>query len=305
MFKKRHVNMLRVSCTALVFAILASCHSSASMNGRLVTGIGVSFITESVTIPLAKEEALDFAKKNIIEQAGYYIRVYSKSKNAVIEDDEVIAVSNKITHMIDVKYEIISRPSEEQYVKVVAQAEVDDEYLESMRRSDIEACLNEYNALQKGLEQKNKEKHGFDNKLMAVESYETGNSFFERGEYFSAIKSYKDAISSYSDFYELYVALGRALSKVGDFSEAISMYDKAISMNSKYLMAYQGKGNAYFEMGDYTKALVNYNIVLTLNKDYAHGYILRGKVYEKLGNKKLAEKDFMKADNLQNVVNGG
>lgn len=159
--------------------------------------------------------------------------------------------------------------------------------------------------------------------------YQSGNDFYEKGDYEKAIENYNMAIllnpvfseayfnralsyyqlknfdKSVADYTKsaeldpqnpiIYNNRGDAYYRKQDFQSAIKDYDKAIQLNPNYLKAFYNRGLSYASLEEYEKAIDDFTKVVELKADFAEAYHLRGLAYEYAGNIGTAITDYEKA----------
>ena len=103
-------------------------------------GVGEYTMGEYETIVIAKEHAVQEAQRNALEQAGVYVKSYTKTKNLKVEEDTVTVLTNGILWVKDKK--ITKRTNE--YGDIHIKAEI----LVSIDTDDIEKKLNNTKALE-------------------------------------------------------------------------------------------------------------------------------------------------------------
>lgn len=101
-------------------------------------GVGEYPMTNE-TMDFAKEEAEKYAMRDILEQISVYIDSVSKVDNAVLQRDEVIAISAGILHVVNSKF---SCETKEDCINVKAfvTAEIDIDELEYL----LEQAVKDY-----------------------------------------------------------------------------------------------------------------------------------------------------------------
>ncbi len=159
--------------------------------------------------------------------------------------------------------------------------------------------------------------------------YQSGNDFYEKGDYDKAIENYNMAvllspvfseayfnralsyyqlknfdksIADYTKSMELdpqnpiiYNNRGDAFYRKQDFQSAVKDYDKAIQLNPNYLKAFYNRGLSYASIEEYEKAVEDFSKVIKLKPDFAEAYHLRGLAYEYAGSIANAMADYTKA----------
>jgi SpoVK/Ycf46/Vps4 family AAA+-type ATPase len=159
--------------------------------------------------------------------------------------------------------------------------------------------------------------------------YQSGNDYYEKGDYDKAIENYNMAvllspvfseayfnralsyyqlknfdksIADYTKSMELdpqnpiiYNNRGDAFYRKQDFQSAVKDYDKAIQLNPNYLKAFYNRGLSYASIEEYEKAVEDFTKVIKLKPDFAEAYHLRGLAYEYAGSIANATADYTKA----------
>src|SRR5512143_42059 len=159
--------------------------------------------------------------------------------------------------------------------------------------------------------------------------YQSGNDYYEKGDYDKAIENYNMAvllspvfseayfnralsyyqlknfdksIADYTKSMELdpqnpiiYNNRGDAFYRKQDFQSAVKDYDKAIQLNPNYLKAFYNRGLSYASIEEYEKAVEDFSKVIKLKPDFAEAYHLRGLAYEYAGSIANAMADYTKA----------
>ncbi len=159
--------------------------------------------------------------------------------------------------------------------------------------------------------------------------YQSGNDYYEKGDYDKGIENYNMAIllnpvfseayfnralsyyqlknfdksiADYTKSMELdpqnpiiYNNRGDAFYRKQDFQSAVKDYDKAIQLNPNYLKAFYNRGLSYASIEEYEKAVEDFSKVIKLKADFAEAYHLRGLAYEYAGSLQSAMADYEKA----------
>ncbi len=159
--------------------------------------------------------------------------------------------------------------------------------------------------------------------------YQSGNDYYEKGDYDKAIENYNMAvllspvfseayfnralsyyqlknfdksIADYTKSMELdpqnpiiYNNRGDAFYRKQDFQSAVKDYDKAIQLNPNYLKAFYNRGLSYASIEEYEKAVEDFSKVIKLKPDFAEAYHLRGLAFEYAGSIANAIADYTKA----------
>ncbi len=103
--------------------------------------------------------------------------------------------------------------------------------------------------------------------------FNRGDTYYEKGDYDSAISDFTEAIRLEPNL--VVAQFNRGLAYYG----AISDYGEAIRLNPNDAQAYFNRGDTYYKKGDYDKAIPDYNEAIRLNPNLAIAYINRGLAY--------------------------
>ena len=129
----------------------------------------------------------------------------------------------------------------------------------------------------------------------AIEAYNRGVAYAEKGEFARAIQDFDKAIGLKLDIAGAYNNRGVAYGMKGDHDHAIQDYDKAIALNPDAAEAYNNRGVAYGMKGDHDHAIQDYDKAIALNPDDAEAYYNRGVTYGEKDEHARAIQDYDKA----------
>ena len=115
--------------------------SVASAEVKMYVGVSEDYANQIENQEVAKLRAKDKAIKKAVEQAGIYLKSYTKTVNAVLTDEEISAVASSSYQLVgDVKYErTINQISDETTVivwKATVNVNVDDSEVKNWIRLD-------------------------------------------------------------------------------------------------------------------------------------------------------------------------
>ncbi|MEH2162698.1 MAG: tetratricopeptide repeat protein [Nostoc sp.] len=171
------------------------------------------------------------------------------------------------------KPEVISKPTNNQFIKASFQSEYSDEDLnilyvklgdECFERGEYTNAIINYNkALKVG--------HS-DVDLY----YKRGLAHYQLGDYEAAIADYSQAIQMNIQDAKSYNKRGLALSQLGRLEEAINDYTQAIRINPNVAVAYKNRAEARSHVGDNQGAIEDYTQAIKINPHYADAYKNRG-----------------------------
>ena len=286
-------------------------------------GTGEYIMSDFETPDIAKQRAKVRAEQHAAEQAGVYVKSYTKTVNHVVESDEVTAIANTIIKIVDEKYTVT--PTNENggsfrvqvTIKAIIDSERIDEWLKNEQQKNNE-LIEQNKRLMREREKQEKEIRDLryklsvatneqsrkvveksiakeDRKFLSLKKTEEGDRLCSIGKYIEAIESYTRAININSDNEIAYGNRAYAYYHIGERKLAFRDIDKAIELNAKEEMAYYNRGTMYFEDGRYQEAINDFSMALRLKPKYSEAYYNRGCAYKALGNYSLAIADFSKS----------
>jgi tetratricopeptide (TPR) repeat protein len=96
-----------------------------------------------------------------------------------------------------------------------------------------------------------------------------------------------------------YYNRGESYRNKGDHDRAIADYTEAIRLDPQFAIAYNNRGVSYNGgKKDYDRAIADYTEAIRLNPQYALAYNNRGNAYQAKGNQARADADFAEARRL-------
>ena len=257
---------------------------------------------------IAKNRAIQAAR----EKAGVYIQSFSRMVNGVLTDDDISAVTNNISEILDVKYEkdffnaVDAKGNSYGQPGVLYQAIVTvkidtsgiTEYLQkdsqekakiiqqnkNLQSSLVEAEGNfedtRSNAKTKSVAEIKAELQKVDKELSAAEKISEGNKFAYQKNYSAAAEKYNEAIEINSS--SVYAQENLEITEGKEILPD--------SNNAKY---FYNRGIEYFNSKDYERALVNFRLVIRFEPNFQAAYR-----YKEICEQKISEnKKFNKTTN--------
>ena len=128
--------------------------------------------------------------------------------------------------------------------------------------------------------------------------YQSGNKYFQQGNYTAAIEDYDRAINLNPEYAIAYYNRGNAKYKLEQYEAAITNYDKAINLNPGFAEAYLNRGSAKNKLGQYEAAITDYDKAINFSPGFAEAYNNRGSAKDKLGQYEATIIDYDKAISL-------
>jgi tetratricopeptide (TPR) repeat protein len=135
-------------------------------------------------------------------------------------------------------------------------------------------------------------------KPSADELIRQGMTYYESGNYSSAIDIYNKVIEYYPDNAEAHFQKGRAYTEMNDYSSAIDEYTKTVQKNTGHFKAFINRGYIYNERKEYERAISDYKKGIELDPNSSFGYYNLGVAYFSSGNRDKAAESFRQAANL-------
>jgi hypothetical protein len=245
--------------------------------GEYVMGAGES-------MEVSEEKAKRAAIQKAAEQAGAYVKSYTKVKNLALESDviEVIANHSMKVEVINKKKTVVGDVDAIKfYVKIKAslsQKEIEANLKKVMQDQSI---VEEYSRLKAGFEKQNKEME----KLKRQLELATGGDK----------QKIAKLISEEERKYKASLWLERAQS-LFDIEEKLKAYEKALELNPDMPQAYLGIAKVLEDKGGeplddkergnkleaLKEAVENLNRAISLEENYAEAYALRAEILYKI-----------------------
>ena len=226
---------------------------------------------------VAKMRAIQAAK----EKAGVYIRSYTTTSNGILTRDDVSAVTNNISEVLDVKYErsifqpvdangnsygnvgimytatvtvnintdriydYLQKSSEEKANIIQQDKNLQNSVLETVGNfEDVRA-----NAKNQNVDQIHEDLNKIDKEISVSEKIDEGNKHSYKKDYSGAIKKYNEALALNPDDPSARDNVEIVYSNKKNVEQAIKDFDNEISRNPKNSDAYNDRGIAYYKLG--------------------------------------------------------
>ena len=237
------------------------------------------------------------------EQAGVYIKSYTKTINAMVSEDSISTITNNIVDVSDVKFKKIPyaahKVSGEAFGKIgfmyeaIVTVKVDTNGIFNyLKRSQKERAAwdSQNKGLQESIDKTNKELENIQQNSIHA------NTESEQNKVKSDLnKAYNDLLANQK------LDEGNRLSHKKDYQGSIFKYNEAIKLNPNYAEAYNNRGYVYYELKNYREAIADFNKAIQINPNIATAYNNRALIYEDIEDYKQAIADYDKA--IQNDPN--
>ncbi len=125
-----------------------------------------------------------------------------------------------------------------------------------------------------------------------------GLSYGYMGEIDKSINDFDRAIALDGRFAEAYLNRGTALASKSEYEKALKDYNKALNLNKNNAEAYYQRGISYYNLDNMSKSLDDFTQSIKKGIPIPKVYYYRGNVYYKLKNYSKAIQDYTKAIQL-------
>ena len=286
--------------------IVASLLTTAVANAEVqtYTGVGEYYMSDFETPNVAQQRAKQRAEQDACEQAGVYVKSFSRMKNSQLVDDEIITMTSGVLKILDVQYQR-ENSDKMTLIRATIKANIDsDDVLrwlnknsderadlvaeaEELRKANAEqerqiAALKQQLADVKTNQDEERITQAFaaeDKIFMSNQKVIDATRAWERGNFNDAIKLCTEAITLNPNNA---LALNRRAAVFNDlrqFDSAIHDYDRAITLDPNFAVAYNNRGVAYMSLNQFDAAIRDFNRALQINPNYASAYNNRGVAY--------------------------
>jgi tetratricopeptide (TPR) repeat protein len=110
---------------------------------------------------------------------------------------------------------------------------------------------------------------------LAVEYYNRGIKYANKGDYDRAIADYTEAIRLDAKYADAYGNRGNAYRDKRDLDRALADYNEALRIRPGAI-DYFNRGNVYYVKADYDRAIADYTEAIRLDPTFARAYYNRG-----------------------------
>ena len=266
--------------------------SSANAEIKTYEGVGEYIMGDFEKEGVAKLRAKARAVQNAKDKAGIFLQSYTKTVNARLTNDEIIAVTNTFATEVDVKYEVVSvdvfgTPGIMYRATVTLKIDTDGiSYWLSLPDEVRHLLLNLTEEAQAAADENNR-------KIMDLKT-QLANTINERDreKIRSEIENINNAFLS-----NLIMDEGTQL-MMTDIQTAIEKYNAAIKLNPNNSFAYNNRALAYYYSNNFEAALTDYANAIQIDPKLVQAYVNRGLIYMSLQNYNQAISEFNAAINI-------
>lgn len=236
-----------------------------SAETKEIVAEGTYIMGDGETPIIAEGRAVEQAKRYAVEQAGTYVKSYSRVKNFKIAEDEIeVIASGMLEISILDKKRMVEADAVKFWVKIKATVKSDkiDVIVERIRENGIG---QEYEQIKDAYDKSQAELAKLKEQLAAAKAEP------ERKEIIDKLSVQEKGFRSR----QLHADALRAFS-AGRMDEAHELLTLSVAENPVFNQAYQLRGWVYFKQKEYDKAIPDFDKVIALTPNSAMAYAGRG-----------------------------
>jgi len=277
------IKLLTISIILIVF-IPCVCFSETTE----IVSEGIYHMGDGETPIVAEGKALEQAKKSAVEQAGTYVKSYSKMKNFQIAEDEVQVLASGIMEVTVMdKKRTVAEDAIKFWVKIKARVYPDRVEVMAERIRD-QGLAEDYGKMKEAYEKSQKEIEGLKKQLAGTKDDA------DRKQIVAKITEQEKTFTTGQRFDE-----GLRLVMTNNVDEAIATFTRAIADDPTNVNAYGQRAILYARKMQIDKAMADFNKIIEIKPDEARGYAGRGITLSRMGQHKKAIADLTRALELQ------
>lgn len=278
--------ILKISCMILVVFCL---FSTVYAEKKLYHGYGEYTMSEYETPQIAEQRALAYAKRNILEQVGVYVKTYTRMQNMQITEDEVYIAVGRVLNTIKRDTRKNIQTGGEVHIEANMTAEVDIEEINNIiKNEDNKNSDMSYSILQNVAKRIEHESSNIKEEIVQRKNIKKSTRELE-----IEIKAKELEFLANEKVEECLIER-----KKKNYIKGMELAEYAIKLNPKNYLCYLESGNSYNEQDKYDMALKRYKYALVLNKQDARVYYARGNVYANTKEYNKAISDYTRAIKL-------
>ena len=295
-----------------IFAVEIFFISSVNAEIKIYEGVGEYIVGDFEKEDVAKLRAKARAVQNAKDKAGIFLQSYTKTANARLTNDEIIAVTNTFATEVDVKYEVVpvdvfGTPGIMYRATVTLKIDTDGiSYWLSLPDEVRHLLLNLTEEAQVAADDNNKkimelktqlanttnerDRERIQSEIENINNAFLSNLIMDEGTQLmmsnipTAIEKCNAAIKLNPN--NSFAYNNRALDYYysNNFEAALADYAKAIQIDPKLVQAYVNRGLIYMSLQNYNQAISEFNAAININSNYIEPYNNRGVAYYWLKN---------------------
>ena len=301
----------------IIISIIVLCGcSDVEAETKIYHGHGEYTMSDYETPQVAEQRAAAYARKNIIEQAGVYVRTYTRTQNMQVTDDEVYIATNSVLMIINKDKKIKPLNSGEVHIEVNMTAEVDTSGLKDILKNDngtytganykelkndilriecesdaIKKDISARKKLNKSFEELKIEAKVREREFLANEKVEECFREYKKKDYNKILELGKEIIVLNPKNHLGYLNAGNGYSGLGMYDKAFEQYMHALALNKEDANVFLDRGITYFQGKNYHKAILDFSKAIKLNGEFVNAYYCRAASYAHLKEYKRALED--------------
>ena len=294
---------------------------AAVTHAEIYTAEGTYVMSEGENLGVAKERAKADAMRYACEQAGVYVKTYSRMKNLKLEEDVIETMTANILKLVEEPHFYPLKEVdnlEGVLIRVTIKAQIDDSDITRWLNKDSQEKSNqvsENESLRKAYEEQKREIAELKRRLasnqqdreqiiqeftaqdkifLSNQKVDEANKLNDKGDKFGALQLYNAAVELNPNNAIACNGRGTVYFDQKQYELAIQNFDRAIQINPNYGLAYNNRGLAYQQLKQYERALQDYRRAIQINPNHVNAYNNRGYTYYLTGQYQRAIQDFDK-----------
>ena len=255
-------------------------------------GVGEYYMSDFETFEVAQQRAKQRAEQNACEQAGVYVKSFSRTKNFELDENIIETMTSGILKILDVQYHRENFDNNTTLIRATIKAQIDsNDVLKWLNKNDDEKSelVAQMEALRKANAEQERQIAELKKQLAEVKTSQDKEritqAFAEEDKIFLSNQKVEEAMK---------------FREKGSYDEAIKLLKEALELNpnnddAKYWLAnvYSLRAYDYWESEKYEQAIQDLTESLKLEPDDYH-YFIRGRLYIANKQYKQAIQDFDK-----------
>ena len=315
----------RIFSTLLIVAIMIF---GTTAHAEIYVGEGSYVMSEGENLGVAKERAKSDAMRSACEQAGVYVKSYTRVKNLALEEDVIETMTANILKLVEAPHfhplETVDN-LEGVLIRCTVKAQIDDSditrwldkdeqerstlvsQMEALRRANEEqarqiAALKRQLAQSTTDEERERITNEFANEdkiFLANQKVEEGWKLYVQKDFNGALRLFGEAVQLNPDNAGAYFGRGTTYNDLRQYEQGIQDLSKALELNPNlHSNVYNNRGYAYNALRQNERAIQDFNKALELNPQNDLAYNNRGIAYQGLNQYERSIQDFNKAVEL-------